>query len=129
MKKFITELNPNYKLPSRDTLTSRIFTKAATDLFLQRGDKIKGMKDVTICLDGWEDVSHNSVYAFMILKNDSEDILDIVDFSRQRPNVENLKNKLYEVMHANLLEPSSIIAIVTDNPSTMVSCGYKTINE
>jgi len=124
MKKFIDDLPGNYQLPSRDVLSENVFTSAATQHFIERLDKIKDMKDVTICLDGWEDVSHNSVYGFMLLKNQSEMILDIIDFSGTRPTSDNLKAKLYEILGANLVAVSSVIAIVTDNPTTMVRHFY-----
>ncbi|CAG8656961.1 849_t:CDS:2 [Cetraspora pellucida] len=54
--KLLNELAPNYKPPS-------------------------SIMDITVALDGWQDISRNSIYTFMALKEDQEYVLDIIDLS------------------------------------------------
>ncbi|RIB02439.1 hypothetical protein C2G38_2227829 [Gigaspora rosea] len=42
---------------------------------------MESFTDITIALDGWQDVSKILIYGFMSLKEDKEHILDIIDLS------------------------------------------------
>ncbi len=120
MKTFINGLACNYKLPSRNYLSERVLNEVLSKCYITRISKFQKETDLTICLDGWEDNSNNSIYAFMALKAQSEEVLDIVDLSGQRPTAENLKRQLLKSLQENAIPLSSVIALVTDSPSTMV---------
>lgn len=121
MKAFFGRLCSNFPLPSADLLSSRILSEVYTTTLIEIDVKIRSMTDVTITMDGWEDNSGNSVYGFMIMKNDTEQILDIVDMSKRRPTAVVLKNEILQVLNRKLVDQSSVIAFVTDSPTTMVA--------
>ncbi|CAG8472508.1 7407_t:CDS:2 [Dentiscutata heterogama] len=52
------------------------------------------LTDITIALDGWQDVSRNSIYSFMALKEEYEHILDIIDLSANRHTAVFLQEKI-----------------------------------
>ena len=54
---------------------------------------------MTLLLDGWTDVSSNSIYEMILLFGYSEsDILEIFDFSAERHTVENLSLEVSNIM-------------------------------
>ena len=54
---------------------------------------------MTLLLDGWTDVSSNSIYEMILLFGYSEsDILEIFDFSAERHTVENLSLEVSNIL-------------------------------
>lgn len=51
----------------------------------------------TLCFDGWMDLSGNSIYSFMVLKEECDDVLDIIDLSGFRHTALELKNQLLSI--------------------------------
>ena len=108
-------LNPGYKLPSREVLAGRILNEVYGNAIAEAFDAMKALNDVTITLDGWEDVSGNSVYGFMALHNENEHILDIADLSKDRPTAAVLVDNLEKTIKESGLAIESVIALVTDS--------------
>ena len=98
MRAFFTRLCGSFELPSAELLGSRILTDAYTTILIEIDNIIRGLTDVTLTLDGWEDVNGKSVYGFMALKNEVEQILDIIDMSDRRPSALILKNTIMELL-------------------------------
>ncbi|CAG8742958.1 24850_t:CDS:2, partial [Gigaspora rosea] len=114
------ELRPAYNLPSRNVLVESILVNHYTDYLTRLFDKLNNSMNITLCMDGWEDVSKNSIYGFMALKNEEEYVLDILDLSKEHHTANNLQVALEEAIKRSMLKYDSIIALVTDNPSTMI---------
>ena len=71
-------------------------------------------------MDGWSDVTGKSIYAVVAISSSTEYILSIDDLSAIQHNAENLKEYLTSIIFQNnCIEPSSIIALVTDTPHVM----------
>ncbi|CAG8693720.1 439_t:CDS:2, partial [Cetraspora pellucida] len=118
---FLQELAPSYQPPSLDMLRGCILTKTFSNHLQKKLTIMSTFTDATICLDGWTDISGNSIYGFMILKECEEHVTDIVDLSANRHKATFIMNKIQEVFISNGFKMSSAIACVTDNPPVMVS--------
>ncbi|CAG8490172.1 17981_t:CDS:2 [Cetraspora pellucida] len=82
---------------------------------------MKSTTDFTIALDGWQDISKNSIYSFMALKENQEYVLDIIDLSSNQHTAAFLKYKVKKILQLSLVSIDSlIIACITDIPSVMI---------
>lgn len=66
------------------------------------------------------DVSGNYIYAFMVLNEEREYVLDIIDLSEFRHTALELKSQLLSNLLLNGARVENAIACVTDSPSNMV---------
>ncbi|CAG8457107.1 14104_t:CDS:2, partial [Cetraspora pellucida] len=98
-----------------------ILTKKFSNYLQKKLTTMSTFTDATICLDGWTDVSGNSIYSFMILKEREEHVIDIINLSTNRHRSSFLMNKTKEILARNRFQMSSAIACVTDNPPIMES--------
>ncbi|CAG8819416.1 9162_t:CDS:2, partial [Cetraspora pellucida] len=81
-------------------------------------DRISEMSDLTLSLDGWTDVSNNSIYAFLLHKFENiNEIINIKEFSSIRHTSSNLLVAIINLLQNVSIDFSKIITIVTDNPS------------
>ena len=119
-RKFVNSLCSTYKVPSGEILRGRVLTNMFSKLLGKKLNYLPSFKDYTICFDGWTDVSGNSIYAFMVLKEECEDVLDIIDLSEFRHTALELKSQLLSNLLLNGARVENAIACVTDSPSNMV---------
>ena len=75
--KFLGALNPAYVCPNRQALSGRIMLRSFGMAESANRNLLGSSKDLTLALDGWEDVCRNSIYAFMALKNKEAHLLDM----------------------------------------------------
>ena len=81
-------------------------------------------------MDGWTDTTGNSIYAIIAISPTIESILSIDDLSSVQHNAQNLKQHLTSVLFQNYcLDPSSIVALVTDSPNIMQKMKFDIQNE
>ena len=72
-------------------------------------------------LDGWTDVSSNSIYGLILLFGYSEsDILEILGFSTERHTAENLLLEVSNIVNFSCINWAQIKCCCTDSPSTMI---------
>jgi len=69
-------------------------------------------------LDGWTDVSGNSVYAYIGQTQEGIFVLDICQF-KQRPSADNIKSQLFDILNKLNLSTMQILAVTTDTPQVM----------
>ncbi|CAG8721627.1 18070_t:CDS:2, partial [Cetraspora pellucida] len=79
MIKFLNELASNYKPPSTDILSSKVLNNSFLAYLEKKFEIIKSITDLTIALDGWQNISRNSIYSFITLKENQEYVLDIIN--------------------------------------------------
>ena len=83
--------------------------------------KLKEEEGMTLLLDGWNDVSSNSIYGLILLFEYSEsDILDILDFSSERHTAENLLLEVSNIVNSSCIIWAQIKCCCTDSPSTLI---------
>ncbi|KAL5701102.1 hypothetical protein ACHQM5_026477 [Ranunculus cassubicifolius] len=117
---FVQALCSVYRVPSAEMLRGRLLTEMYSTHFRKKLAYLPSCVDFTICFDGWTDISGNSIYAFMILKEESEDVLDILDLSNVRHTAIELKDRLLTNLLDNGAVVGNALACVTDSPSSMV---------
>ena len=82
--------------------------------------KLKEEEVMTLLIDGWTDVSSNSIYGLILLFGYSEsDILDIFDSSSERHTAENLLLEVSNIVNSCCINWTQI-KCCTDSPSTMI---------
>ncbi|CAG8686907.1 2017_t:CDS:1, partial [Cetraspora pellucida] len=116
---FLRNLNPSYNPPTRNVVKERLLTEMFSDHLQKKLNTLPTLTDITISLNGWTDNSGNSVYRFMVLKENQEMVIDVIDLSTYCHTGDFLKDKLKEVLTANGIKMPSIITCVTDNLSNM----------
>ena len=86
----IEENKMNKKLPramlsgiaSQTTLTDNHLVQLYIETMCDHDDALKSLNCCTLLWDGWSDVSHHSIYAFMLLHDyDQSEILDLTNVS------------------------------------------------
>jgi len=81
-------------------------------------NKLSTVSDLTILLDGWTDVSGNSIYAYIGQTREEVFVLDICTL-KERPSADQIKSQLFEVLTRLDISTKSILAITTDTPQVM----------
>ena len=90
-EEFIQKIIPNWIVPSPTTFMDKYLVQLFATVLENCDLKLKEEEVVTLLLDGWTDVSSNSIYGPILLLGYSEnDILDILDFSSESHTSENL---------------------------------------
>jgi len=96
-REFCSALNTDYCLPGRSKVSETTLHSIYTSTILELTDELKDARDITIILDGWTDVSRNSVYAFMAVTREKQYILDIRHF-KDRPTASNILDATKDVL-------------------------------
>ncbi|CAG8496058.1 3070_t:CDS:2 [Cetraspora pellucida] len=78
---FLNELAPNYCLPSPETLSNKILNSSFSIYLNNKFKVMLSLTNITLALNRWQNVSQNSIYSFIALKEEQEHILDIIDLS------------------------------------------------
>lgn len=127
-KKFVANLNPNYTLPSRKYLSNGLLKKMHARVVTGRQTELQG-KQCVLLIDGWKNSSSNrknlvcSLYNADVRKHYFLESYDITCMSETADCVTNIVKKATNL--AKELYNTEIIAIVTDNVSTMTCMGKK----
>ena len=108
------------RLYSSTTMRYKIFNKFVTKIRSNNLESLKSKTEITIAMDGWTDVTGKSIYAIIAISSSEEHILSIDDLSSLQHTAYNLKEYLISVVFTdNHIDPTSILAIVTDSPNVM----------
>ncbi|CAG8619622.1 2960_t:CDS:2, partial [Dentiscutata heterogama] len=78
-QKFLNKLALNYKLLSADLLRTNIFNNLFSTYLDKKLKSMISLMNITIALNGWQNISKNSIYGFIALKENKKNVLDIVD--------------------------------------------------
>ncbi|CAG8764603.1 12894_t:CDS:2, partial [Ambispora leptoticha] len=108
---FLNELAPNYNPPSTRILHTEVFNSLFSSYLSKKFKMFKSLADITIVLDGWQDISKNSIYGFMALKEEQEHVLDIVNLSANRHMATFLKEQLEKMRNDFKNEYPNIIPV------------------
>ena len=69
-KRFVNRLNPLYSIPKRTKLSTKLLNEIFIEARQRSIDAIKKLPYFTVALDGWKDISSNSIYGIMALYED-----------------------------------------------------------
>lgn len=118
VRKFLSRLNPNWKIPSRRDLSAVHVPRLSRQLQVEFLDQLNANKSyITIEFDHWEDANHRSFLGILATKsNGGRFLLDLKDVSLKGHSsnviVEELQNSLVHV------PKKSINSIISDSAST-----------
>lgn len=123
-KKFVSLLCPNYKLPSRKTLSQSLLPQLYSDLVLEVRSKLDASTAVALTTDGWTSVNNQSFVAITAHYINSgsilcSNLLGCAEFSERHTSI-----NLATMLRSQCGEwgiSSKLTAIVTDNASNIVA--------
>jgi len=115
-------LKVSYKLPSRPTITDNHLVQLYVEACRERDEVLEDVFCCTLLWDGWTDVSHQSIYALMVLLQESSELLDIVIFSKDRHTAENMLTMAIDILQQSSLRDRmlSIKGVTTDSPNVTI---------
>ncbi|KAL5698156.1 hypothetical protein ACHQM5_029229 [Ranunculus cassubicifolius] len=119
-KQFVQGLSSSYSLPSSETLKGHLLAEMYSNHLQKKYAVLPSFVDFTIVFDGWIDNSGNSIYAFILQKEDSEHVLDIFDLSEVRYTMQELKEIMLSDLITNRAVVDNVLAFVTNTPGPMV---------
>ncbi|BBN10816.1 hypothetical protein Mp_5g06650 [Marchantia polymorpha subsp. ruderalis] len=108
----------------RRVVSYRLLQKRYSECLLELGEELKSAIDVTITMDGWEDVSNNSIYAVMAITSVKQWMVDIVHFTG-RPTANALQQQLILSTNKSILPLTSVVAFVLDSSTRFQHCVKK----
>lgn len=81
---------------------------------------LEGRKNLTYLTDGWEDVQHWSVYGLMLAEvSRFPVVLGLEELNGRHAIADNIMELSNCTLVKKSIDPKSIIAVCTDNPTTM----------
>ena len=120
-QEFVRKLKPSWSMPSPSTLMDNHLIKLFARALENRDSKFVSENVFTLLLDGWTDVSANSIYGLMLLHSFCEsDVLDILNLSTERHTAENILTQVTESVESSIVSWDQIKCCVTDSPTAMV---------
>ena len=119
---YASSKRPECHISSSTTMRYQLLNNFVTKIKLSNAEQISTCSNLTIAMDGWTDITGKSLYAIFAISSSKQHLLSIDDLSSVQNNALNLKDHLKSVVFQhNRIEPSSVIAIVTDTPRVMES--------
>jgi len=121
-QKFISLLNPNYKLPGRKTLSCSLLPALYSELFEKTTRMLENTSAVCITCDGWTNINTTAFYGLTAHFFDSEfnlqsALLECSEFT-ERHTSQNIANWVRDTLKKFKID-YKICAMVTDNASNM----------
>ncbi|KAF9232025.1 hypothetical protein BU15DRAFT_55483, partial [Melanogaster broomeanus] len=118
---FLNAIRPSYVPPSRYVLSHNLLDTEAVRVQQEEIDRLKGRKNLTLLLDGWEDLLKRSLYGSVAVEvNKHPIVLSLEDMTGNRGNADNLVSITQKAMSKmEIGDGKNVIAITTDNPTVM----------
>lgn len=86
------------------------------DVEKRQEEEIQKSRHWTLSLDGWTDASKNSIYAVLLINQNTQHYLGNLELSEKRHTADNIGPALIQLLGEKI---QSVAAIVTDNPNVM----------
>ena len=120
-EEFIQKIKPNWIVPSPTTFMDKYLVQLFATVLENHNLKHKEAEVMTLLLDGWTEISSNSIYALIPLFGYSEsDILEMLDFSSERHAAENFLLDVSNIVNSSCINWTQSKYCCTDSPSTMI---------
>ncbi|RDB15798.1 hypothetical protein Hypma_003642 [Hypsizygus marmoreus] len=118
--KWLEFIRPTYKPPTRYVLTERYLPAEESRVVSEDIKRLEGRKYMTYLIDGWEDVTRRSVYGSLLAEVDEYPVvLGLSELTGMRATADNIVELSNKALRLKQVHPGSIIAVCTDNPTTM----------
>ena len=119
-QEFVRMLKPQWSITSRKTLMDNHLVRLYAAALGNRDRTLASEDYFTLLLDGWSDVSNNSIYGVMLLHgHTNSDVLDILDLSSNQHTAVNILTEVEVCVNQSCVKWSAIKCCVTHSPSTM----------
>lgn len=83
-------------------------------------ERLKGRQNMTYLLDGWDDVMRRSVYGSILAEVAVHPVvLGLQEMTGRRATAENLVEVSDGALQKKGVQPTAVIAVCTDNPTTV----------
>lgn len=106
---------------SRYVMMNRILPTVHAECVRDMQKDLASQSGVTISLDGWSDICHNSVYAVLALRGTHvKHFIDTLNLHQVRHTSDNILSSLNATLKLSEIKWEQIAAIVTDNPTPMI---------
>jgi len=117
---FIRTLRPAYTPPSRYKLATYLLPAEEARVTILEEKRLMLMKLLTMMIDGWEDRVRRSIYGSLVTEpRERPVVLGLEDLTGERGTANKIVEISDEALKKKSVQPTDIIAIVTDNPTTM----------
>lgn len=124
--KFLETIRPSYPIASRYQLQTSVIDAEAARVDEVNRLNFNKRNFVTLLVDGWEDLMKRSLYATVIAEvGKSPVVLGLADLTGKRSTADSVFNVLIEGLRKMDINPQKVAALVTDNPTTMISVRKK----
>jgi Protein of unknown function (DUF 659)/hAT family C-terminal dimerisation region len=117
-----------HKLPSRSVISGHHLQDMFTRHFNNMLTQLSTVNELTVLLDGWTDVSGNSIYAYIGQTREDVFVLDICHL-KQRPSADNIRSQMFDVLTGLHISTKQILALTTDTPNVMEKLRRDVSNE
>ena len=104
LSEWVGMLKHSYKLPCRSTLTDNHLVQLYLEACRERNEALKEVSCCTHLWDGWTDVSNQFINTLMVLHQESSELLDVVNFSRDRHTAENMLTVAIDILKQSFLK-------------------------
>ncbi|MBW0491689.1 hypothetical protein O181_031404 [Austropuccinia psidii MF-1] len=109
-----------YELPLRTQITQTALPMLHAKHEMEIMNEVRNQKGLTLSLDGWTDVSGNTIYTVLLSRGDHlKHFIDILELTGKRHTAENFYEAVSECLLKKSLKMSTISAVVTDSSSLM----------
>lgn len=115
-KEGLKTLHPGYEPPSATTMRTTILHELSIDCYKSTQARLQAGGPWATMIDGWTDVSGNSIVTLLAVNRFEKCFIDILDMTEKRHTAETLETELVRTIEKHMDE-STISAFVTDNPS------------
>jgi hypothetical protein len=130
---FVHELRPLYLLATRWKLSHSLLDSEAAHVKLEDTNRLKKFLCGTLLVDGWEDKLKHSLYGYVLARvKEYPVVLSLESFMRKCVTAERIFQGEIDAFSSMAISNDDIkkllIAITTDNPTTMVAAQGKYVN-
>ena len=113
-------MRPSYTPATRYVLMERYIPAEEARAFKEDLNRLEGRNNLTYLMDGWEDSQKRSIYGCMVAEvSNFLVVLGLEELTGVRATADHLVDVANRALVKKCLKPTSIIAVCTDNPTTM----------
>jgi hypothetical protein len=106
-------------IPSRETLMDNELARLYAAALCSRDRALASEDYFKLMLDGWSDLSNNSIYGVMLLHDHTNsDVLDMLNFSSNQHTAVNVLTEVEDCVNQSYVKSSAIKCCVTDSHTT-----------
>ena len=120
---WVQMLKFSYNLLSRTTLTNNHLVQLYIEACDERDVALKEASCCTCLWNGWTEVSHQSIYALMLLHDESSELLDVVNLSKEQHTAQNMLTFAINIFNKSALKDQTLTVkcLTTDSPRVMLN--------